>query len=79
MLHPVDNNPAEPLKGVGDPTKIALGSVAGTREFVRAKYVVACDGAHSWTRKRFGIPFHGDQTDSLWGEITSLTPKEMRT
>ncbi|KAK4692779.1 phenol 2-monooxygenase (NADPH), partial [Lecanoromycetidae sp. Uapishka_2] len=32
MLHPVDNNPAEPLKGVKNPTEIALASVAGSRE-----------------------------------------------
>ena len=77
MLHPVDNNPAEPLKGVGDPTQITLASLAGPRESLRAKYIVACDGAHSWTRKRFAIPFEGDQTDSLWGEMTSLAlPKQ---
>ena len=79
MLHPVDNSPAEPLKGVGDPTKIALASVSGTRESVRARYVIACDGAHSWTRKRFTIPFDGDQTDSLWGEMISLTLDETKT
>lgn len=79
MLHPVDNNAAEPLKGIEDPTKVALASVAGTTESVRAKYVVACDGAHSWTRKRFAISFDGDQTDSLWGEMTSLTLDETKT
>ena len=79
MLHPVDNNPTEPLKGVRDPTQIALASVAGTRESVRAKYVVACDGSHSWTRKRFAIPFEGDQTDSLWGGMTSMILDETKT
>ena len=73
MLHPVDNNPVEPLKGVEDPTHITLASAAGTRESIRARYVVACDGAHSWTRKRFAIPFDGDSTDSLWGENACLT------
>ena len=79
MLQPVDNNPAEPLKGVHDPSRIALAPEPGTVESVRAKYVIACDGAHSWTRKRFAIPFEGDQTDSLWGEIISSTRKATMT
>jgi 2-polyprenyl-6-methoxyphenol hydroxylase-like FAD-dependent oxidoreductase len=37
-------------------------------EILRAKYVIGCDGAHSWTRKHFGMPFLGQVTDSLWGE-----------
>ena len=73
MLHPFDNNPVESLKGVDNPTHIALASAASTRESIRARYVVACDEAHSWTRKRFAIPFDRDVTDSLWGENAGLT------
>ncbi len=36
-------------------------------EIVRAKFVVGCDGAHSWTRKHFEIPMRGQQTSSVWG------------
>ncbi|KAI1173793.1 FAD binding domain-containing protein [Nemania sp. FL0916] len=40
-------------------------------EVVKAKYVVGCDGAHSWTRKTLGKEFemHGETTDSIWGVL----------
>ena len=65
MLYPFDNNLVESLKGVDNPTYIALALATGTRESIRVRYVVACDGAHSWMRKRFTVHFDGDVTDSL--------------
>ncbi|WAO91409.1 Hypothetical protein NCS54_00887700 [Fusarium falciforme] len=42
----------------------------GTRtEKVLAKYVVGCDGAHSWTRRQIGSVMEGDQTDYIWGVL----------
>lgn len=38
----------------------------GTIETVRAKYLIGCDGAHSWTRKQLNIPFEGSHTDHIW-------------
>ncbi|KAI0016573.1 FAD binding domain-containing protein [Xylariomycetidae sp. FL0641] len=40
-------------------------------EVVRAKYVVGCDGAHSWTRKTLGKDFEmqGEMTDYIWGVL----------
>ncbi|KAI3318919.1 FAD binding domain-containing protein [Xylariaceae sp. AK1471] len=40
-------------------------------EVVRAKYVVGCDGAHSWTRKTLGRGFEmrGEMTDFIWGVL----------
>lgn len=37
-------------------------------EVVKAKYVVGCDGAHSWTRKALGKEFEmvGETTDFIW-------------
>jgi phenol 2-monooxygenase (NADPH) len=37
-------------------------------EVVRAKYVVGCDGAHSWTRKALGEEFEmqGEMSDFIW-------------
>ena len=40
----------------------------GALETIRAKYVVGCDGAHSWLRKHLNIEFAGDLTDSTWGK-----------
>ncbi|RAH44792.1 putative phenol 2-monooxygenase [Aspergillus brunneoviolaceus CBS 621.78] len=41
----------------------------GTVETLKAKYVIGCDGAHSWTRKQLNIPFEGSTTDHIWGVI----------
>jgi phenol 2-monooxygenase len=35
-------------------------------ETIRAKYVVGCDGAHSWTRRQIGSVMEGEQTDFVW-------------
>lgn len=37
-------------------------------EIVRCKYVVGCDGAHSWTRNSLGKEFEmeGEMTDFIW-------------
>lgn len=39
----------------------------GTRaETIKAKYVVGCDGAHSWTRRQIGSVMEGEQTEYIW-------------
>ncbi|CEJ61354.1 hypothetical protein PMG11_09889 [Penicillium brasilianum] len=38
-------------------------------EIVKAKYLIGCDGAHSWTRKQVNIPLEGSTTDHVWGVI----------
>lgn len=40
-----------------------------TKEIVRAKYVVGCDGAHSWVRQQMGFELEGESTDYIWGVI----------
>lgn len=35
-------------------------------EIVKAKYLIGCDGAHSWTRKQVNIPLEGSTTDQIW-------------
>lgn len=39
-------------------------------EIVKAKYLLACDGAHSWTRRQMGIPMDGSNTDYVWYVLT---------
>lgn len=43
-------------------------------QLIQARYVIACDGARSWTRKHLNIPLKGDLTDSTWGQspVTEL-------
>ncbi|KAL8985987.1 MAG: hypothetical protein Q9177_004285 [Variospora cf. flavescens] len=44
-------------------------------ETIKAKYVIGCDGAHSWTRAQLGFFMDGEQTDYIWGvlDIVPLT------
>lgn len=35
-------------------------------EVVKARYLIACDGARSWTRDQMGIPMEGSSTDYIW-------------
>lgn len=39
---------------------------AGHSEKILAKYVVGCDGAHSWVRRQIGCVMEGEQTDFIW-------------
>lgn len=43
--------------------KLPEGTEAGLIETVHAKYIIGCDGGHSWTRRNLGISMEGDQTD----------------
>lgn len=38
-------------------------------ELVWAKYVLGCDGAHSWVRKQLGIEHKGETKDFVWGVL----------
>lgn len=39
----------------------------GGETVVRCKYMIGCDGAHSWVREQLGIVMEGEQTESVWG------------
>ncbi|KAE8373036.1 FAD binding domain-containing protein [Aspergillus bertholletiae] len=38
-------------------------------ETVKAKFMVGCDGAHSWVRHQLGFKLEGDSTDYIWGVL----------
>lgn len=38
-------------------------------EIIECKYVVGCDGAHSWARKQMSIDMEGETTDFVWGVL----------
>ena len=48
------------------------------REKIRARYVVGCDGAHSWTRRQLGFQMEGEQTDFFWGVIDLIPITDFR-
>lgn len=42
---------------------------ADRTELVKAKFMVGCDGAHSWVRGQAGFKLEGDSTDYIWGVL----------
>ncbi|KAJ5159399.1 uncharacterized protein N7482_006403 [Penicillium canariense] len=38
-------------------------------ETIKAKFLVGCDGAHSWVRRQLGFQLEGDSTDYIWGVL----------
>ena len=50
----------------------------GSTETVRAKYMVGCDGAHSWTRRQLGFEMEGEQTDFIWGVLDIIPITDFR-
>ncbi|RHZ44844.1 putative FAD monooxygenase [Aspergillus thermomutatus] len=38
-------------------------------ETIHARYMIACDGAHSWTRSLLKVPMEGHSEHSTWGVI----------
>jgi phenol 2-monooxygenase (NADPH) len=47
-------------------------------EIVRAKYVIGCDGAHSWTRDQIGCKLEGDSTDFIFGVVDIHATSDFR-
>ena len=50
----------------------------GSTEVIRAKYMIGCDGAHSWTRRRLGFSMEGEQTDFIWGVLDIIPITDFR-
>ncbi|KAF1943354.1 putative phenol 2-monooxygenase [Clathrospora elynae] len=41
----------------------------GTVEVVKARYLIGCDGGHSWLRRQLDYKTEGSTTDSVWGTM----------
>ena len=50
----------------------------GLTEVIRAKYMIGCDGAHSWTRRQLGFLMDGEQTDFVWGVLDIIPITDFR-
>lgn len=59
-------------------SRAAQNSMAGSTETIRAKYMIGCDGAHSWTRKQIGYTLEGEQTDYIWGVLDIIPITDFR-
>ncbi|KAL4756259.1 FAD-binding monooxygenase [Aspergillus foveolatus] len=45
----------------------------GQVDLVKAKFLVGCDGAHSWVRHQAGFKMEGDSTDYIWRTLDIVT------
>ena len=50
----------------------------GSEEIVKAKYVIGCDGAHSWVRRQLGFEMEGEPTDFVWGVLDIIPITDFR-
>jgi phenol 2-monooxygenase (NADPH) len=55
-----------------------MSGQAGTIETIKAKYVIGCDGARSWTRCALGFELQGEATDFIWGVIDCVPITDFR-
>ncbi|CAE6507186.1 unnamed protein product [Rhizoctonia solani] len=51
------------------PVTVRLARPDGQTETVQAKYLLGCDGAHSWTRAQLEIDMVGETSDQVWGVV----------
>ena len=63
MNHPINKCSSESTLHDKSPAK------KDAIHMVKAKYMIGCDGAHSWIRNQLGIQMKGEQTDYIWGVI----------
>jgi phenol 2-monooxygenase len=45
---------------------------------VEAKYILGCDGAHSWLRKQLGLRLEGESYDDSWGVLDIIPLTDFR-
>lgn len=48
------------------------------KQTIKSRYVIACDGAHSWTRERLQIPMDASEEDSTWGVMDVVPITDFR-
>lgn len=63
LARPVGGAPAHSNEAAADGSNVEVEEEK--EEIVRAKYVVGCDGAHSWTRSQMGWKMEGEHTGKI--------------
>lgn len=51
---------------------------AGMGTMVEAKYILGCDGAHSWLRKQLGLRLEGETYGDSWGVLDIIPLTDFR-
>lgn len=74
-LTPHFNDMKNPGSDTSSETHSDDSGYAGVGTVVEAKYLVGCDGAHSWVRKQLGLRLEGENSSDSWGvlDIIPLT------
>jgi 3-(3-hydroxy-phenyl)propionate hydroxylase len=67
---------SEHVESAGDVVEVTIRSLAGESEVLRAKYVLACDGASSPTREQLGIELFDYGFEEPWIIIDVLAPSD---
>lgn len=49
-----------------------------TGDIIEAKYLLGCDGAHSWVRKQLGLKLEGASRDVSWGVLDAFPVTDFR-
>ncbi|CAE6506518.1 unnamed protein product [Rhizoctonia solani] len=70
LARPVGGAPRNSNEAAADGSNVQIEE--DREEIVRAKYVVGCDGAHSWTRAQMGWKMEGEHTDYVWGVVDTI-------
>ena len=78
----ISNNTKGALDYAKDkPMKLGVDGTSGferTIEVIKTKYLLGCDGAHSWIRRQLGIALEGNQTQNVWGVIDIIPLTDFR-
>jgi phenol 2-monooxygenase len=62
--------------GIMKPT--SESDTADQTETIHARYVIACDGAQSWTRTQLDVPMESHSEHSTWGVIDIVPITDFR-
>lgn len=57
----------------------AANTTNGESDVIEAKYLLGCDGAHSWVRKQLGLKLEGASRDVCWGVLDAFLVTDFRT
>jgi phenol 2-monooxygenase len=83
-LENVPPDPNTPFDGVDVPSSELSeaqsddSGYAGMGTMVEAKYILGCDGAHSWLRKQLGLRLEGETYDDSWGVLDIIPLTDFR-
>jgi phenol 2-monooxygenase len=62
LMNAVDTNKAQLQSSMTSSTATNADSHNSKETIIHAKYVIGCDGAHSWVRRKLGFTMDGEQT-----------------